>query len=117
MTKLNCSCISRPDKEYWSRALDIAQNFYEDDMLKMTRTNPYKDISLSKERLKNVIDLGNNIRDTPNCKKEKIAIDVCFNDLEKDTINRVSQIIEYYHRKLGISHLSHLKISGRPQQR
>jgi hypothetical protein len=104
MTKLNCNCIPSSDKEYFTIALDIAQSFYEEDIIKMaSQVNPFKDISLSRERLKDVIDLGNNIRDTPDCKEGEID-DSCFTDSEKATIDRVSRIIGYYSRKLGTSH-------------
>jgi hypothetical protein len=104
MTKLNCNCIPRLEKERLTIALDIAQNFYEDDIQKiMTQMNPYKDTSLSREKLKNVIDLGNNIINTPNCKEGETG-DSCFTESEKITIYRVNEIIGYYSRKLGTSH-------------
>jgi hypothetical protein len=104
MTKPNCVCIPKLDKEYWATALDIAQNFYEDEIQKMTTNiNHHKDISLPRERLKNVIDLGNNIRDIPNC-KEGETYGLCFTDSEKVTIDRVNKIIEYYSRELGNSY-------------
>ncbi len=104
MTKLNCNCMPRLDKEYFTTALDIAQNFYEEDIQKITaQMNPQKDISIPRERLKNVISLGNNIRDTPNCKDGEIG-NSCLTDLDKITIDRTNKIIEYYSRRLGISH-------------